>query len=164
MPLYKGSGATSDLDNWRGICLLQFLSKVVATLVNNVLSKASEAVLDEGQCGFRRFRGCPDATFTLRRLFEEVRATKPAPGDVTDRGMFSLFVDLRKAFYSVPRAAIWKVLRAVGVPEGLIAMTEDFHKGMGSNIKHRGFLSERFPMPSGGGPHAVGFVLPLRIG
>ena len=42
-------------------------------------------VLDEGQCGFRRFRGCADATFVLRRLFEEVRATRP-PLAVADGG------------------------------------------------------------------------------
>ena len=55
--LHKGSGEVGDLDNWRDICLLQLLSKVVAILVNDRLGELAERLLDEAQMGFRRFRG-----------------------------------------------------------------------------------------------------------
>ncbi|CAK0894774.1 unnamed protein product [Prorocentrum cordatum] len=92
--LYKGAGDISDLDNWRGICLLQILSKVAAKLVSDVFRCLGECVLDEGQMGFRPLRGCMDAVFVLRRVFEEVRATR-APAAGADEGVYALFVDLR---------------------------------------------------------------------
>ena len=75
--LYKGAGDRAQLDNWRGICLLQLLSKVVALLVNDALQKVSEVILDESQMGFRPTRRCPDATFVARRVLEEFPATRP---------------------------------------------------------------------------------------
>eukprot|EP00973_Karenia_brevis_P045986 6369706-Karenia_brevis.AAC.1 len=47
--LYKGKGDLANLDNWRGVCLLQLLSKVVAILVNDSLRNLAEHVLDEAQ-------------------------------------------------------------------------------------------------------------------
>ena len=68
---------------------------------------------------------------------------------VADDGTYVLFVDLKKAFDSVPRPVIWKTLRACGTPENLVALVADFHDGMGSRIKHRGLLSDRFGLESG---------------
>ena len=76
--LYKGAGDRTQLDNWRGICLLQLLSKVVSLLVNDALRKVSEVILDESQMGFRPMRGCPETTFVARRVLEEFRVTRPS--------------------------------------------------------------------------------------
>ena len=76
-------------------------------LVNRPLSALAELVLDESQVVFHRLRGCPDATFCVRRLFEEFSDSWPAVGAAEeDAGLFALFVDLKKAFDSVPRAVI----------------------------------------------------------
>ena len=85
-------------------------------------------------------RGCADAVFTARRVLEEVRDTcpraawskcDPVPGDdpdpATDDGVYALFIDLKKAFDSVPRELLWEVLRAHGVPEGVIMLVRDMH-------------------------------------
>ena len=50
--LYKHRGDIADLGNWRGICLLPVLSKVMATLVNDSLRSLAENVLAESQVGF----------------------------------------------------------------------------------------------------------------
>lgn len=116
--------------------------------------------------GFRPGRGCADATFVLRRLLEETHATYPPEVDapcplggvvppaephvpVSDAGLYVLFVDLRKAFDTVPREVLWRVLRSCGVPEGLVHSTAAFHEGMGAHVKHRGLLSDRFALRSG---------------
>ena len=120
--LYKQKRDVADLDNWRGICLLPVLSTVMATLVNDSFRSLAEDVLAESQVGFRRFRGCADATYVLRRLMEEVRLTTPpppaaqaAPPGVAAAppppGLYVLFVDLRKAFDSMPRTVMsWRFL------------------------------------------------------
>ncbi|CAK0838786.1 unnamed protein product [Prorocentrum cordatum] len=135
--LYKGKGELADLDNWRGICLLQPLSKVVAILVNKALRSLAEKVLDESQMEFR-------ATAPLHG----------APAD--DEGVYAIFVDLRKTFDSAPRELIWKILCRLGAPAGVVGLLEDMHAGMGSQVKFRGRLSRRFPMNTGVRQGAVG--------
>ena len=44
--------------------------------------------------------------------------------------LFVLFVDLKKAFHSVPRDALWKVLEKFGVPPVLLAVIRSFHVDM----------------------------------
>jgi hypothetical protein len=147
--LYKQKGDIKDLDNWRGICLLPVLSKACAVLVNDCLRKAIELTVHEAQLGFRRFRGTSDGIFLCRRVLEEVRLTAPADADHLDRGVFALFVDLKKAFDSAPQAVIWEILPALGAPVGYVKLLEAIHVGMGACVKWQGRLSRRFLMQTG---------------
>ena len=45
-----------------------------------------------------------------------------------------MFVDLRKAYDSVPRAALWIVLLKLGVPEQLVSLLKSFHDNMTATI------------------------------
>ena len=40
---------------------------------------------------------------------------------------FILFIDLKKAYNSVPRAALWLVLAKYGVPDILISVIKSLH-------------------------------------
>jgi len=55
----------------------------------------AEKVLPELQCGFRKGRGCVDMVFVASQLVEKSREH--------DESLFVLFVDLQKAYDSVPR-------------------------------------------------------------
>jgi hypothetical protein len=57
----------------------------------------AEEELPESQCGFRKGRGCSDMIFTVHQLVEKSWEHRAK--------MFFLFIDLRKAYDSVPRAA-----------------------------------------------------------
>ena len=48
---------------------------------------------------------------------------------------FFIFVDLRKAYDSVSREALWKVLGKFGVPEVLINIVRSFHENMTAQIR-----------------------------
>ena len=50
-----------------------------------------------------------DMIFVARQLFEKSREH--------DESLFALFVDLRKAYDSVSREALWQVLKKYGVKE-----------------------------------------------
>ncbi len=149
--LYKGKGPKGVLDNWRGICLLPLLSKAVAMLINDRLRELGEIVLDESQVGFRPSRGCPGATFVLRRMFDEFRSTMPSPDAPphAPQALYCLFVDLRKAFDSAPRTLLWSMLTKLGVPAGVVALLSHLHAGMESNAKLDGSISAAFPMATG---------------
>ena len=61
----------------------------------------AEGVLSDSQCGFRSGRGCVDLIFSARQLLEKTIEHQSK--------LFMLFVDLRKAYDSVPRCTLWKI-------------------------------------------------------
>ena len=85
-------------DNWRGIALLDVVGKVVARIVQNRVQVLAERELPESQCGFRRGRSCTDMIFMVRQLAGKAieHQTK----------QYFVFVDLCKAYDSVPREAL----------------------------------------------------------
>ena len=56
--------------------------------------------------------------------------------------MFLLFVDLRKAYDSVPRAALWCALH--DVLDVMIELVQFFHDGMSATVTAGGGRSEPF--------------------
>ena len=96
VPIPK-KGDLKHCDNWWGISLLDVVGKVFARILQERLQTVVERVLPESQCGFRKGRGCNDAIFA-RQLVEKCREH--------DNSLFIMFVDLRKAYDSVPRPAL----------------------------------------------------------
>ena len=60
-----------------------------------------------------------------------------------------LFVDLRKAYDSVPRQALWKVLEKYGVPEKMLNVVKSFHEGMHAEIRVGSTVTDRFEVRNG---------------
>uniref|UniRef100_H3ABK1 Reverse transcriptase domain-containing protein n=1 Tax=Latimeria chalumnae TaxID=7897 RepID=H3ABK1_LATCH len=54
------------------------------------------------------------------------------------------YVELKAAFDSIDRNALWKALRGIGIPDTLLRLIQDLHNGSGGNHK-----SERFYTRSG---------------
>ena len=94
IPIPK-KGDLSNCDNWRGISLLDVVGKATARILQDRLQKLAEDELPESQCGFRKGRGCSDMIFAIRQLVEKSWEHRTKA--------FFLFIDLRKAYDSVPR-------------------------------------------------------------
>ena len=96
-------GDLSDPNKWRGIMLLN----VACKLISSVISRRLQAVLDEhgleAQCGFTSRRGTNDGSFSLRRA---TQLRKEFGKDT-----WLVFVDLVKAFDSVPRDGLFEILK-----------------------------------------------------
>jgi len=105
-------GDLRDLNNWRGIMLLDAASKILSMIINNRLQRLLKEIGMEEQNGFSSGRGCTDGSFCIRQALKKRR----------EHGQESwvLFVDLVKAFDSVPRDVLWAVLAKMGVPAHLI--------------------------------------------
>ena len=58
------------------------------------------------------------------------------------------FVDFEKAFHSVSREAMGKVVRYNGVTEWLVKLVKDLHEGTFCNVMSDGSLSEAFEVKS----------------
>ena len=118
VPVFK-SGDKALLDNYRGISLLSIPAKVYSLIIGERLKKWADEHLLDVQSGFRPERGCADAIFSLRRLQEEALNKQ--------RNMFTCFIDLSKAYDSIPRALAWDMLARRGVPCKIISLLRDLH-------------------------------------
>ena len=118
-----GKGGGKDLSvpgNYRGIMLLDVVSKVMSALINRRLQELLKVNGRESQNGFTDGRGCRDSSFALRLALQTLR----------EHGCTSwvAFIDLVKAFDSVDRTAMCDVLKRYGAPESLVRVVRALHK------------------------------------
>ena len=59
------------------------------------------------------------------------------------------FVDLTKAFDTVSREGLWKIMAKFGCPAKFIAMVRQFHDGMLARVQNDGKFSDPFPVTNG---------------
>ena len=59
------------------------------------------------------------------------------------------FVDLTKAFDTVSRDGLWKIMAKFGCPPRFIAMVRQFHDGMQARVQNDGEFSEPFEVTNG---------------
>nr|VZI05050.1 unnamed protein product [Spirometra erinaceieuropaei] len=97
-------------DNHRGIFLLNIGGKIFARiLLNRLNNHLEQGLLPESQCGFRRHRGTTDMIVAARQLQEKCQEMRTH--------LYSTFVDLTKAFDTVNREGLWKIMQKFGCPE-----------------------------------------------
>ena len=141
VPLHK-KGSRSECDNYRGIALLSIPSKVFARVLLNRIKPRAEALLRENQCGFRKGRGCTDQLFSLRVMMEKAREYR--------RPLYICFVDLRKAYDSVNRAALWSVLQhCYHLPPKFLNIIKSLHSNTSAAVRSYGKTSDPFPVSVG---------------
>ena len=140
VPIPK-KGDLKQCDHWRGISLLDVVGKVLGRIVQGRLQVIAEKILPESQSGFRKGRGCADMIFVARQLVEKAREH--------GESLYVLFVDLRKAYDSVPRQALWKVLEKYGVPEKMLNVVKSFHEGMHAEVRVGLTVTDRFEVRNG---------------
>ena len=92
------------------------------SMIQNISFKNVAEVLPDSQCGFRRGRGCVDMIFCARQMIE-----KAVEGNTK---IFMLFIDLQKAYDSVPCQALWHVLESYGIPKSMLQIIRSLHDGM----------------------------------
>ncbi|BHF83399.1 hypothetical protein SprV_0902654100 [Sparganum proliferum] len=140
--LYKRKGNRQICDNHRGISLLNIAGKIFARiLLNRLNNHLEQGLLPESQCGFRRHRGTTDMIFAARQLQEKCQEMRTH--------LYSTFVDLTKAFDTVNREGLWKIMQKFGCPERFIEMVRQLHDGMMARVTDNGAVSEAFAVTNG---------------
>ena len=141
--LYKRKGNPQVCDNHRGISLLSIAGKILANILMNRLNVHLDqtGLIPESQCGFRKYRGTIDMIFTARQLQEKCQEQNV--------DLYMTFVDLTKAFDTVSRDGLWKIMAKFGCPPRFIAMVRQFHDGMQARVQNDGEFSEPFEVTNG---------------
>ena len=89
---------------------------LVRVLLDRLISNIAEENLSEIQYGFRENRGTTDMIFVLRQLQEQCKEQ--------NMGLYAAFINLTKAFDTVSRDCIWKVLMKLGCPPKFLAILQ----------------------------------------
>ena len=63
--------------------------------------------------------------------------------------IFMLFIDLRKAYDSIPRSPLWRVLEKYGIPPTLLSIIRSLHDGMKAEVTVDGNLTPDFEVCNG---------------
>ena len=93
-----------------------------------------QADIEEKQFVFTSECETAKVIFILRQL-QEKYLTKKMP---------FAYVDLQKAFYRVPRDAVWWALRKLGVKEWLLRAVQSTYKNVQSRVRANGTLIDDF--------------------
>jgi exonuclease III len=142
IPIYKRKGNKADCGNYRGISLLSIAGKILTRiLLDRMLDTVSDQVIPEAQCGFRSGRGTTDMIFAARQLQEKCIEQH--------MDLYTVFVDLSKAFDSVSREGLWQLLRKFGCTENFTNILRSLHDGMLSRVSVDGSLSDAFKITNG---------------
>ena len=79
--------------------------------------------------------------FVLRQIQKKCREK--------NMGLYAAFVDLTKAFDTVSRDGLWKILARLGYSHKFLTTLRQLYKGQQGQVKYNGSLSGSFPISNG---------------
>ena len=100
--------------------------KIWERVINNRLLKIVLPLIHNYQCGFVPGKSTQDAIQAMRILVEKFRDAA--------KDLHMIFIDLEKAFDTIPRDLIWTALRSHGVPEQYVQIIMDMYKDATTKI------------------------------
>lgn len=146
--LFKGDGDRQNPDNYRGICVPNVLAKLFGLVLGTRLSHWAimNGVISPAQTGFIVMHGCEYHIFTLLEVLRHrVRRNLDT---------FLVFLDFRKAYDSVPQAAVWDIMARMGVPDSFLGLLRSWTAQSRITLRMGDTTLEPFPqgvgVPQGG--------------
>ncbi|VDO80586.1 unnamed protein product [Schistosoma margrebowiei] len=88
----------------------------------NRMKDSVDAQLRDQQAGFREDRSCTDQIATLRIIVEQ--------STEWNSSLYINFIDYEKAFDSVDRTTLWKLLRYYRVPQRIVNIIRKSYDGL----------------------------------
>ena len=135
-------GDLQECKNYRGIMLLSIPGKVLSRVILERLKEAVDGRLRDEQAGFRPKRACTDQIATLRIIVEQSLEWNSS--------LYVNFVDYEKAFDSLDREALWKLMRHYGIPDKFVTLIKKMYEGMKCRVLLRGGqLTDPFEVKTG---------------
>ncbi|GKB67323.1 retrovirus-related pol polyprotein LINE-1, partial [Tanacetum coccineum] len=123
------------IEAWRGIKLLSHTMKLWERVIERRFRRETE--VSENQFGFMSGRSTMKAIH-IRSLIEKYRERQ--------KDLHLAFLDLEKAYDSVPRELIWKTLSDKGTPTRYIKVIQDMYEGARTCVRTPTGNTKYFPV------------------
>ncbi|KAE8713278.1 Protein PIR [Hibiscus syriacus] len=136
IPIYKNKRDTQCCGNYRGIKLLRHTMKLWERVIETRLRHVTR--VSENQFGFMPGKSTTEAIHLLRRLMEKYKGK--------NREFHMAFIDLEKAYDSVPRDTIWKTLEKRQIPTAYIRAIRDMYCRSTTYVRTTVGDTEAFPV------------------
>ena len=110
--------------------------KILSNILLSRLTPYAKEIDD--QCGFRRNRSTIDHIFCIRQILEKKWEY--------NEEVHQLFIDFKKAFDSVRREVLYKILIEFGIPKKLVRLIKMSVTQTYSRVRVGKNVSDRFPI------------------
>ena len=133
----------SNLDNYRGISISNSLQKLYSRILERRLRRLveQEGWLSEIQGGFRDNRSTMDQLFILTSIAERAKASK--------KKTFFAFIDMWKAFDSIPISKLWSTLDRFGLGGKFSRLMQTLYSGHKCKVDTLGEWTDWIPSEKG---------------
>ena len=137
VPIYK-KGDADDTNNYRGITLISCFAKLFTSVINNRLKiwQKENEISSDAQFGFKSNHCTTDAIFILKYLIEKQLNDK--------KKLYCAFIDLKKAFDSVSRTALWYKIIKSGLDGKLLSIIRSLYDKIKLRVKCFNSLSDLY--------------------
>ena len=141
-PIHK-KDSIDDANNYRGITLINILSKIYSHILNNRLLKwASEnSKLSDCQFGFQKNKSTTDCIFIFHSILSKVLNEK--------NKLYCCFIDYQKAFDTVDRALLWQKLLQNGCSKIMLKALFSMYESIKSCVRYKNKCSSFFTIHTG---------------
>ena len=112
-------GDLTECNNWRGITQSAVIAKIMGRILINRIRDGTDRKLRKEQTGFRKGKGTTEHIFILKNIIEQ--------SIEWNTNLCLCFVDFEKAFDSVHRETLWKLMAHYGIPKKIIRLVNTYH-------------------------------------
>ena len=116
-------------------------SKVFCRVILERIKAALDEKLRDEQAGFRDGRSCTDQIATLKIIVEQSIEWQSS--------LYINFIDFEKAFDSISREVLWRLLRHYGLPMKIVTIIRALYEGFSAQVVHNGQRTEPLNMRTG---------------
>ena len=134
-------GNLSYCKNWRVIMFLNMASIFFCRVILERIKIALDEKLREEQAGFRAGRSFTERIATLRIIIEQSIEWQSS--------LYINFVDFEKAFDSISRDVLWRLLRHYGLPDKIVTIIRVLYEGFSAQVVHNGQKTQPLDMRTG---------------
>ena len=140
-PIHK-KGDLDDVNNYRGITLINIMSKIYSHILHNRLIKWAEEYEKNNDCqfGLKPHKSTVDCIF----LFHSIISKTLSRGEK----LYCSFVDFRRAFDTVNRKYLWQKLIQNNVSSKMVKCLQSMYENVKACVKFKHKLLSFFTSES----------------
>ncbi|MEW8547754.1 MAG: reverse transcriptase family protein, partial [Candidatus Thiodiazotropha sp.] len=140
-PVYKKKGSHIEAKNYRGITILPIITKILESVLREVVRPAVEKVQNSLQRGFTQNSSPMNCSLILEEVVRESKDRK--------QPLYIAFLDVKAAFDVVSHDSLLRKLFHIGLEGTEWSLIQSLHCGAESVVKWEGSTSQGFSVYQG---------------